>query len=195
MYIMRRLGRIASLLCVTAACAHAAPPPKDNPRLKTLFDADQSARENGPINWTILTRQDAERRAELRKMMANHTLSTGLDYYEAAFIEQHGQEPEDFLLAHALAIGALAKGYTDARWIAAATLDRYLQNTKHPQIFGTQTILRTNATTHQENPPTREPFDTTLVPDSLRLILGVPDLKTLASRLAAKDFNSAEDDN
>jgi hypothetical protein len=51
---------------------------------------------------------------------------------------QHGDSSDDYLLAHVLAIAAVSRDYKNARWIAAATLDRYLQSVKQPQVFGTQ---------------------------------------------------------
>jgi hypothetical protein len=56
----------------------------------------------------------------------------------AAFIFQHGQKPDDYLYAHVLATTALGKGFEPAKWLSAATLDRYLRSVKQPQIFGTQ---------------------------------------------------------
>src|SRR5262249_6558753 len=36
------------------------------------------------------------------------------------------------------AVTALGKGFSPAKWLCAATLDRYLRSIKQPQIFGTQ---------------------------------------------------------
>ena len=167
----------------------------DNPRLKAMFDADQAEREKDPINWDTLIPNDTKRRTELHRMLEQNAVTTGLDYYEAAFIQQHGLKPDDYLLAHVLAMAALAKGYTQARWIAAATLDRYLQQNRHPQIFGTQTTIRTMAGSREEEAPTRAPFNAALIPDSLRATLGVADLKTLANRLSQKDYHSSDGEN
>ena len=41
-------------------------------------------------------------------------------------------------LRRGLALAAMEKGDAAARWIAAATLDRYLQKVQQPQVFGTQ---------------------------------------------------------
>lgn len=190
MKIFHALGLLA-LLASAMNTAQAG----DNPRLKAMFDADQAEREQEPINWDTLIPNDMKRRAELHRMLEQNVVTTGLDYYEAAFIQQHGQKPDDYLLAHVLAMAALAKGYTQARWIAAATLDRYLQQSRHPQIFGTQTVIRSVAGTGKEKTPTRAPFNAALIPDSLRATLGVADLKTLANRLSKKDYNSSNGEN
>jgi len=81
---------------------------------------------------------------------------------------QHGSTPDDFLMAHTLALVALRKGYGDAAWIATATLDRYLRTVQKPQIYGTQF----------RQPPgqdwTQEPYDRGLISDAVRRELGVP---------------------
>ena len=63
--------------------------------------------------------------------------------------------------------------------IAAATLDRYLQTTGKPQIYGTQTRKTNDA------PATLEPYDRALIPDSLRTALAVPPQSEQDARLAA----------
>ena len=51
---------------------------------------------------------------------------------------QHAAAPEDCLLAHELCVTALIKGEERARWLAAASEDRYLMKIGRPQRFGTQ---------------------------------------------------------
>lgn len=60
--------------------------------------------------------------------------------YYAAFIFQHGNCAEHYDLAHQLAEEALRRGYTRARWISAASLDRALMSRGLPQKYGTQYI-------------------------------------------------------
>lgn len=61
-----------------------------------------------------------------------------------------------------------SKGDAGAVWIAAATLDRYLQSVGKPQIYGTQFL------TPAGKPPTQDPYDRALIGDALRHDLGVP---------------------
>jgi hypothetical protein len=75
------------------------------------------------------------------------------------------QSVYDFLVAHTLALVALTMGDTEARWIAAATLDRYLTTIGKPQIYGTQ-LDRQNAA--------REPYNRTVISDDVRRALNVP---------------------
>ena len=110
-----------------------------NPEMKQIFADDQSARKSWPnIDWSTVSKADAARRAATMRLLNAGALHSGEDFEWAANVFQHGSEPSDFLMAHTLAIIALRKGYSDATWIAAATLDRYLQAIKQPQIYGTQ---------------------------------------------------------
>ena len=65
-------------------------------------------------------------------------MKSGGDYYYAAMILQHSHEADDYLLAHELCIVAIGKGEARAKWLAAATEDRFLMDIGRPQRFGTQ---------------------------------------------------------
>ena len=139
--------------------------------MKAIFDADQAARSDPTtINWDIVNKQDEARRVRTKQLLDSGALTTADDFYHAAFVFQHGGDPKSYLLAHTLAIAAVAKGHPEASWIAAASLDRYLQAIGQPQIYGTQFV-----TTDGQN-TTQEPYDRTLVSDPLRAIVGVPAL-------------------
>jgi hypothetical protein len=86
---------------------------------------------------------NALRRKRVHQRLDEGALRTARDFSDAAIIFQHGQEPEDYLLAHVLAMIAVAKGDKNGREIAAITLDRYLQSIGQAQIFGTQYLDRT----------------------------------------------------
>ena len=110
----------------------------DNATLTEMFTVDQKAREGVHIDWAKLTKDDEQRRNELRQMLSAGGVRTGNDYYHAAMIFQHGQNPDEYLMAHVLAMDAVALGSKEARWLSAATLDRYLLSIWQPQVFGTQ---------------------------------------------------------
>jgi hypothetical protein len=117
------------------------PVPKDNLELAKLFKEDQSDRmpkDGKAIDWRVVGPRDKEREARINALYQAAELHTGKDYYHAAMILQHGSEPEDYLLAHEFCVVALAKGEPMARWLAAATEDRFLMNIGRPQRFGTQ---------------------------------------------------------
>jgi hypothetical protein len=82
------------------------------------------------------------------------------------------------LLAHEFCVVALAKGERSARWLAAATEDRYLMNLKLPQRFGTQYF------SSGPNQPTRLHEVAPGVSDSLRRELEVPTLADARRREA-----------
>lgn len=176
----------------------AAADAKDSTEMKRIFDEDQGDRKNfapnmtpkQQVDWINKTgMRDAQRRKRVMELLKQNTLQTGNDFEEAAFIFQHGDKPDDYLLAHTLAMVAIAKGKSKARWIAAATLDRYLQKIKQPQIFGTQYSQGPNATDKW----TQAPYNSELVPDALRNDVCVPDLasqqKNVESLNAGKDLS------
>jgi len=151
-------------------------PPKvvlaDDEEMTTIFVADQAARDHpATIDWKVVWPADQARRARTQALLDAGKLNTGDDFYHAAYVFQHGDEPEDFLKAHALAVVATARGKQDAVWIAAATLDRYLQRIGQPQIYGTQFL----------HPPgekwTQEPYRRDLLSDAVRAASGVPPLE------------------
>jgi hypothetical protein len=147
-----------------------APPP--NAEIAAIFAADQADRQQlATIDWTVVGPRDAARRARVRQMLDDGLLRAADDYYFAAMVYQHGEAPEDYLLAHVFAMVAQAAGRPDAAWIAAATLDRFLRNVDRAQIFGTQYSVGPGGVLTQGN------FDSELIPDSLRRALGVPTLE------------------
>lgn len=144
---------------------------KSNAELSELFTLDQQERMQQPIDMTKLAAADTARRARTLELLLQGRLTTGADFKNAAFIMQHGDKPDDYLLAHSLAVAAVAKGESTAVWIASATLDRFLQSKGLAQIYGTQM-----SGGQPGADVIREPFDSRLVPNSLRIQLGVPPL-------------------
>ena len=161
-----------------------------NSEMQRLYEEDQHARKDFAQfakETETIGRQDEERRKQTRKLLADGQLHTAEDFTRAAFIFQHGTTPDDFLLAHTLAMVAAAKGDEDALWISTATLDRYLQSTARPQIFGTQIKEKADHTA------TLEPYNRNLVDDVLRRELGVQPLAVQQEQLAdrTKEFREA----
>ncbi|HEY0107568.1 MAG TPA: hypothetical protein VGB91_15915 [Rhizomicrobium sp.] len=146
--------------------------------MKAIYDADQGDRGSDKADWAVVAKSDAARRLRTRRLLAQGALRTGKDYEEASFVFQHGDAPDDYLLAHTLAVIAVSKGDGAAVWIAAATLDRYLQRIGRKQIYGTQFVKP-----RPDAPWTQEPYDRTLISDALRRQLGVPAHAVLPARL------------
>lgn len=141
-------------------------------------------------DWPAITKRDGDRRAAAKAILAKESAPTGEEMYYAAFIFQHGQLPDDYLLAHIFATEAIVLGYTKAKWISAATLDRYLQSIGQKQVFGTQFSDEKYAyyLQHRNSPDlaekiksigdqqTLEPYDEGLIPDRIRASFCVPSL-------------------
>jgi hypothetical protein len=142
-----------------------------NAEMRAIFAEDQLARQPAQMAASVakaFIEQDATRRERTRALLARGELRAGEDFRNAAFVFQHGTAPDDFLLAHTLALLALARGDKTATWIAAASLDRYLHSIGKPQIYGTQFALG--------NMPSQHPYNQTLISDALRQQLKVPPL-------------------
>jgi hypothetical protein len=150
--------------------------PSANAEMTAIYAADQAARASDKIDWTVVGPADAKRRARTTELLHAGRLQSGDDYFHAAFVFQHGDGADSYLTAHALALVAVARGRPDATWIAAASLDRYLQAIGQPQIYGTQ------FTKQQGQPLTQEPYDRALLPDALRTASGVPTLNEQEKR-------------
>lgn len=156
------------LLCLPALADHA--------EMARIFAEDQADRQ-GTIDWKIVTPRDVARRARVKELLAAGELTSGPDFYGAAFVFQHGSEPNDYLLAHTLAMVAVKLGVAKAIWIASATLDRYLQSVGQPQIYGTQYRKPAGSGWNQE------PIDEELISDALRVHLEVPTREAQKKRL------------
>ena len=153
-----------------ADTAYAAPFYRPtNAEMTAIFDADQLSRKTWPPkDMKAQDDQDRQRRVRTGELLDQGALHSGDDFYHAAFVYQHGDKPDDFLKAHILAMVAVGKGRPDGKWIAAATLDRYLQNIGRSQVFGTQYFIPNGGTV------TQEPYDRALMSDALRTAMGVP---------------------
>jgi hypothetical protein len=199
-----RLTAFATLLAV---CSIAGPgqtstpktpkPPEAASAVHRLFVEDQEDTrtiKDEATNAEYLQRVKVRERT-LKTMLAAGQISAGGDFLEAAFIFQHGDTADDCLFAHILAMDAMVRGAAAARWIAAATLDRYLQFIKQPQIFGTQYNMDQNHPVLADG--TRFPFGRTLEPysdsflsDSVRTDFCVPTLAQQKQNVAM--FNSGK---
>jgi hypothetical protein len=112
--------------------------------LQDLFRADQEERTNHPDYGTpeywSLRERDAERRKRLESIVESGGLKEPEDYYCAAWILNHGESVEEIWQAHVLAKEAVKLRLGRARWLAAATYDRWLMYQGKPQKYGTQIV-------------------------------------------------------
>lgn len=159
--------------------------------LKQLEQADQDDRPNTQLRPGAEAR-DRERRQRVGQIFGEGCFKTGADFANAAMVYQHGGDmygsaqgqvralaPEQLFQAFLWAKRATELG-TDAKWLTAAAIDRYLQYSGHKQLFGTQAFKA--STDHCLCVvPTEAAF-----PDSMRTKLTG---KTLAEALAfLKEF-------
>ena len=194
---MKIAARFAPLLPALSVLGMAAAPllslggaTQDDPiqmevsdMLRQLYEDDQAVRGS---DWSNLTPEemgeihlgDVARRKEVLAILADGYVSTADDHFHAAMILQHGDQPSDYLLSHVLATVAGFEGHDTAKWLAAASLDRYLQSVDQPQVFGTQFSMTGSEWT-------QEPIDGGLFPDALRGQYGVPALGRAEDRLEA----------
>ena len=144
-HFVQRVLIVLTLASLGPAIARAQEPTDStNRELASLVQADQlearalvkaGGREQDLRAWVSA---GAPRREIVRRLIRAGGLVTAEDYVNGALLLQHGDTPEDFLLAHVLATIAGFKGSGTGRWLSAAALDRYLLNVGQPQAFGIQ---------------------------------------------------------
>lgn len=148
-----------------------------NAEMTAIFDADQAIRHNWDKHDPhVIAKTDHTRRLRTQALLDSGALQSGEDYYHAAFVFQHGNASGDYLKAHLLATIAVARGKPAATWIAAATLDRYLQSIGQPQVLGTQYNIPDTGIA------TQAPYDRTLLSDALRQAMRVPTIAEQEAR-------------
>lgn len=154
-----------------------------SPLLKELAAEDQAARTGGPKP----ARSDEERVRIVLSLLAKGEVRTAADRFHAGLVLQHtsltycdgrliSTSPDNYLLAHHLFAEALAQGHQDARYLVAASLDRYLSFTTGEQKYGTNRLI--NQKTGKEE---LVPVDRSTA-DSERAKYGVPPLAELLRR-------------
>jgi hypothetical protein len=175
-----------SFICFMPGLATAE---ESSKALSVIFADDQKDRKTiasgQAYDWESIAYRDEEREQAVRELIKMKKLTTGEDFYHAAMILQHGTSPDDYLLAHDLSVIAISKGEDNAKWLAAASLDRFLIGIGRSQRYGTQ--FRSD---RSFNPPRLAPIDSE-VPDALRVEMNVPTLKEArkAEKQMIKSFN------
>ena len=111
-----------------------------NAELARLYADDQADRQPGAKVGSALSQRDAERLKRVKEIAGQGGLKQADDYYHAALVLQHSDKTADYLRAHQWCLEALKLDpeYADARWLAAASQDRYLMGQGKPQLYGTQ---------------------------------------------------------
>ncbi len=155
---------------------------KDSEELAQMYEEDQSDRKPSAghqIDWSVVGPRDKAREARVKALYAADQLKTGRDYHRGAMVLQHAHQPEDYLLAHEFCVIAISKG-VDARWLAAASEDRFLRSIGRPQRFGTQSGKS------GDSPWSMGEVDPSVV-DSHRAEMKVPSLEKAKARIAKQN--------
>src|SRR5947209_7977186 len=199
------------LLCILLVCilsgtictTQKSSPAESEIHKLVMKDQDDRIQDRPNMNAN-----DAVRRKRVHQLLDEGGLRAGQDFSDAAIIFQHGTQPDDYLLAHVLAMIAVAKGDKNAPEITAITLDRYLQSIGQSQIFGTQYLdsgyskqlqakncrqnnakkkaagtSQTNA--QKSNSIVQEPYNSSLISDSLRKLYCVAGMDQQIKNLAS----------
>ena len=113
--------------------------PAVSAQIKAIFDADQADRQ-GNIDWAKVGPRDLTRQAAVLKLLQSGRVATSEELVGAAFVFQHGNCPNHYLLAHTLADQAIRRGDRQAvtKFIFAATYDRWLLSTGKLQKYAIQ---------------------------------------------------------
>ena len=111
--------------------------------LGLLFEADQAEDRSiiaGAPGYAALRERDARRRDEVKSILGQQRDLTAEQLFAAAWILNHGDTADEAKEAHKLASKAADQGYEQAKWLAAAALDRALMYSGQPQRYGTNIV-------------------------------------------------------
>ncbi len=113
-----------------------------NAELAEIYVQDQGDRMGGysQIDWSKVGPRDVKRRARVDEILKVGGANTSIDFQHAAMVYQHSDKTADYQRAHELAVKAveLDSSNVEAKWLAAATKDRFLMSSGKPQLYGTQ---------------------------------------------------------
>lgn len=147
-----------------------------------MYEEDQNSRKVEKIDWKVLLIQDSTRRVEVSEMIKQNKVSTSMDYFHTAMIYQHGNDSASYKLAweYSKKAAAMDSSNISARWLSAASFDRYSLSVRKPQIYGTQFLVIDNKYYLQD-------FDTTKVSDADRIYYKTRTLKEIRDFLTKQN--------
>ena len=132
----------AIILAVLIALLAPSTQPADNSELRDMFEQDQAARSGDSFQKDAeqIHAFDAMRRLRVLRLLDDGAAQTPHDFFHAAMVLQHGDSPLDYKLSNELCKRAVAMdpNFKAAKWLSAASWDRYLHSIGKPQIYGTQ---------------------------------------------------------
>ena len=170
---------LAVVLCwfVSASRAQA-----QNRVLSELAKEDQDSRTGKKIERT-----DEERIKIVLSILGEGVLMVPEDKFNAGLVLQHtpftfcdkrlvSTSPDNYLLAHHLFKSAFEAGHKDARYLVAASMDRYLSTTEGYQKYGTNRVINQETGREELVPIDRK------TSDQERAKYGVPPLAELLKK-------------
>jgi hypothetical protein len=115
-----------------------------NDELQSLYKQDRHEHANqakvNTAEYKAMRARDFQRRERVLEIVAHSVSLDAEDFFHAASIMNHGDTPEDAEHAHTLALRSSELGHRPARWLAAASYDRWLMYQGKPQKYGTNYI-------------------------------------------------------
>lgn len=155
---------------------------QNNQELQQMYNQDQADRQGDieKLDWHKIIENDLAHQKRVAEMLQQDLVNSPTDYYNAAMIYQHASTPQGYKLAHELAMIAASMGHKNAKWLSAASWDRFLRSIKHNQRFGTQYYSEHGTNKFQLGETDKE------VTDYMRKALRCPTLQQAKDR--AKNF-------
>jgi len=176
---VKRIRFWAPLLALTFVSFETAEAFSQNALLRELAKEDQDSRRGQEV-----IRTDQDRIKLVLPLVGRGAAITPEDKFNAALVLQHTPltfcdgklqsfSPDNYLLAHSLFESALEAGFEDARYLVAASIDRYLVYTEGYQKYGTQRVINQETGKEELVPIDRK------TTDEERAKYGVPGLAEL----------------
>lgn len=151
-HVLGGYRQLAIIVCcwMASSCVHsqissdcefdAAKQKEKSKELLQLVKDDQSDRDQpyDSIDWHLVSANDLSRRKKVAEIFAEGCFKVASDYASSAMIFQHSNTADHFYQAFVWANRAVGLGDKTQLWLTAASLDRYLVEIKHKQLFGTQ---------------------------------------------------------
>ncbi len=115
-----------------------------NLELERMYREDRAEHATVPLVGTTgyaeLRARDRLRRERARCILVEIDGPDSFDFYHAAWLFNHGEDPEEARMAHDLATRSAMTGNPDAHWLAAAAFDRWCMYQGRNQKYGTQIV-------------------------------------------------------
>ena len=148
-----------------------------NKQLQKIYRNDQKDRREN-LDWKLIIKRDKERRKEVRTLLKTSKIKSGIDFFYASIIFQHGPSLTDSRMAMNLASKSMKLGCKKAKRMSALALDRYLIKNGKKQRFGTQYFKKSPKDKWKLDPVERK------TTDEERTLYNIEPLAELKSQVA-----------